>query len=1111
MKLPPLRKPATVIIAAFLASSAGLAQEAPKAPIEPLKAPIKEEIIEFAPFEVKALRDEGYRASSTLAGSRLNTNLKDVAASVAVLTSEFLDDLGATNIETAFAYIAGVETALNTDTSERGSSGELQDSNINTSPGGNRVRGLASADVTRDFFEVGSGNLDRYNVERIELVRGPNSILFGLGSPAGIINYTTKKPRFGRDSAETSVQLDSYGSYRATLDLNRELIKNALAIRIMALKADTKSMFATSFDKDERLTAAFQLQPFRGTTLRYSHERVSINARRPNYSVPIDNISHWMAQGRPIWDIRNPANRGKFPADNFPGGPNPNPLSGSPTTLNGGVEEFNSPFPYTNVQFFLPGTSDPTVPFITTKTAVGYRTGAEVNTVDGNTTLSLARSRSAFDQVSNFINTSFSDASLFPIYDINLAALPGNSQISHSNVHHVSLTQRLLSNLQFELAGFHDTTTNANTSRFDGADRAVSIDLNPVLLDGVTVNPGYLRPFISGRGGYRETERTNQAVRATLAYDLNFANVSSRLGFLGRYLFSAVAHRSRTDNYSASGSPSSVITTDSDTFGVNKTIYGHWVFQNWYLGDPFTAGQQTPNYTTFTTQEIDPSVPITVYRTTNGASPAAPLIWSNAAPVATGKLFSDASWAEFDVEGVGVTWQAYLWKDRIAATYGVREDTVSSYSTNQARDPITNLADPANPKVWGRALAAPGPDQTGRTSTKGLVFHPFKFLSLFYNESDNFSISPTRVYATLEPIPNSSGTGKDFGVVLRTPGEKIEVKLNHFKTSQKNVSGRGSLASTARFGVNTYERYVRATLTNFRNNRINQGTFNNGGTYTFRGQQMDRATFENFFAYRWYDPAATDKLGPPTELGYAAPANSDDTVDVDASGYEIELTYNPLPNWRIAFNATSVETIQTNIAPGFEEFVNARLPIWSKTWGDLQLDSNGNIIGASNGLRFQDRTTQPLMYTEYITQVVAARNTAKLAEGRVNVGQAKYAASLITNYSFRTGKLRGVSVGANMRWREGSALGYPIIDGPNGPVTDLANPYIGPDDFNLGVNASYRRKIFKDKVTWITRFQVNNLWGDDDVELSAINPDGTPAAYRVGREMFFQWSNTFQF
>lgn len=1082
----------------------------------------EEEVYELSPFEVDASKDSGYRVNSTLAGSRLNTQLKDVAASVTVLTGEFLDDLGATDIETAFSYVAGVETALNTDTSERGSSGELADSTVNTQPGGNRVRGLSRADVTRDFFPSGNGNLDRYNVDRIALVRGPNSILFGLGSPAGIINYKTKKATLGAEINEISFTVDSFGSLRSTFDFNRA-INDKLAVRVLALAEDTRSQYETSFDRDNRITGSVVFKPFEKTTLRLDAELTDNVARRPNYSLPIDNISHWMTQGRPVWDIRDPANQGVFPQANFPGGPVDTTNPASPQTLNGGVEEYNSPFPFTKVQLFIPGSADPSVPFITTQGATGYRDYDEdgnyknINLVSEDSRLVMARSRSALDEVDNFTNVSVSDERIFPIYDINLAALPGNRQIREGEVISASWTQKITDDLHFELSGYTDNTTNENTSRFNGADRAVSIDLNPVLLDGVTPNPGYLRPFISGRGGYNETEDDTEAYRASAVYDLDFDDVNDKLGFLGRHVFSASMSKTKTTSTRFSGSPSSPFSDDVATFGLNKSIYGYWIFQNWYLGDPFTADQAYPNYTTYTTQEIDPSTPVTVYRSLNGATEDDPLIWSNADPVETGVLYSRATWSDLDVEGEAISWQGYFWDNKIVATMGFREDTVASRSANQDKLE-TELVDPSNPEIWGPAIHErealardldPDASETGSTSTKGIVFHPFKWLSLHYNESDNFSVSPLRVYPTLDRIPNSSGVGKDMGFVVRTPDNKIELKLNRFETSQKNVSGSGSLANTARFGVNTYERFAWATIRNFRNNRIRD--YENGSYVVFEGQAMSQAEMEDYFRYAWYDPDSPNKIGEPTEDRYFSPVNSDDTVDINAEGYELEVTYNPTKNWRIAFNATKVETIQDNIGPGFNEYVGARIPIWEKTWKPWQLVHADGTVESFEGIKYQDNDIRNLMIDEYTNRIVSAQNTAKAGEGRTNVGLATYSANFITNYQFTDGRFKGLSVGANMRWSEGSAIGYPIIETADGPASDLANGFQSDSTLNIGINASFRKKIMDDKVTWITRLQVNNLVGDDKIMLSAMNPDGTPAAYRAGRERYLQWTNTFKF
>lgn len=63
-----------------------------------------EEIYELSPFEVDSRGDSGYMATHTLAGTRLNTSLKDVASSVSVFTEQFIEDLGAESIEELSNY-----------------------------------------------------------------------------------------------------------------------------------------------------------------------------------------------------------------------------------------------------------------------------------------------------------------------------------------------------------------------------------------------------------------------------------------------------------------------------------------------------------------------------------------------------------------------------------------------------------------------------------------------------------------------------------------------------------------------------------------------------------------------------------------------------------------------------------------------------------------------------------------------------------------------------------------------------------------------------------------------------------------------------------------------
>ena len=83
----------------------------------------EEEVFELTPFTVQEDEQNGYQATSTLAGSRLNTPLRDIGQSISVLTEEFFDDTGATDAETALSYVMSAEVS--------GEQGNFSSANIN--------------------------------------------------------------------------------------------------------------------------------------------------------------------------------------------------------------------------------------------------------------------------------------------------------------------------------------------------------------------------------------------------------------------------------------------------------------------------------------------------------------------------------------------------------------------------------------------------------------------------------------------------------------------------------------------------------------------------------------------------------------------------------------------------------------------------------------------------------------------------------------------------------------------------------------------------------------------------------------------------------------------
>ena len=274
-----------------------------------------DEIIQLSPFEVRAETDTGYQATETLAGTRIRTNLRDVGSAISVVTSEFLRDVGATDSSTLLQYTTNAEVAGTRGTyAGLGNATDINESGSLRAPNGaQRVRGLAAADTTRDFF-VTDIPWDSYNVDRIDIQRGPNSILFGLGSPAGIVNASTRNAEF-RNLGSVEARTGSYGTLRGSVDLNQEIVDNVLAIRVAGLWNDQKYQQNPAFQDDRRIYGALRFDPrlFKDrsahTSIKLKYEKGDIKANRPRITPPNDSITPWF---RPVDTTSLNGGMGKF-------------------------------------------------------------------------------------------------------------------------------------------------------------------------------------------------------------------------------------------------------------------------------------------------------------------------------------------------------------------------------------------------------------------------------------------------------------------------------------------------------------------------------------------------------------------------------------------------------------------------------------------------------------------------------------------------------------------------------------------------------------------------------------------------------------------------------
>lgn len=191
---PALRALVALCLPAF-----AFAQTAPT-----VTADRSEQTVVLSPFTVTVDKDTGYAASNTLSGTRLNTPIRDIPRAITIITRDFLDDTAAFNIAEAVRYTSGMVP--------HSSENAVFNENVYT------MRGFRVNVMMRDGALRVIGPANTQGIERVEVVKGPASILYGQTFPGGIINYITKKPLF-RDHAAVGVAAGSWNSLRGSLDV----------------------------------------------------------------------------------------------------------------------------------------------------------------------------------------------------------------------------------------------------------------------------------------------------------------------------------------------------------------------------------------------------------------------------------------------------------------------------------------------------------------------------------------------------------------------------------------------------------------------------------------------------------------------------------------------------------------------------------------------------------------------------------------------------------------------------------------------------------------------------------------------------------------------------
>jgi len=172
---------------------------------------------------VKGERRE-YGAKSTSTATKTNTEIRNVPQALTVISEKQIEDQAIRSFADLLAFVPGASPATG-------------ESNRDTFT----LRGNSS---TADFFADGLRDdvqyfRDFYNVDRVEVLKGPNAMIFGRGGGGGVVNRVLKRPTF-RDGGEGLISTDSHGSLRLSGDVDQALGGN-VGLRLNGLYENADS------------------------------------------------------------------------------------------------------------------------------------------------------------------------------------------------------------------------------------------------------------------------------------------------------------------------------------------------------------------------------------------------------------------------------------------------------------------------------------------------------------------------------------------------------------------------------------------------------------------------------------------------------------------------------------------------------------------------------------------------------------------------------------------------------------------------------------------------------------------------------------------------------
>ncbi len=712
----------------------------------PILPAAEREVVELSPFIVSSAGDEGYRAANTLSGTRMNTSLLYTPASISVLTKEFLDDIGAENVLDMLKFAANTEHERS---DPSGSISQAFDARAT-------IRGFTESVFSRDYLPNmvdGRGILasDRFNVDRADVSRGPNSILFGAGRPGGALNLTSKRAILNGRQKTVTLTVGDFAKKRSEFDFALPLVKDKLALRANGVWEDREGWFEFEMARQKGLALAATYQPFKHTQIRAGMERmVRDQVLGGSFPQADYGYSRWVKNGSPL--AGNPLLPFTNPAPTLIRSINTQQVIFAPQVRS---QPFRMSTIGADVRPDLPGAQ-----------ASGFW-----ETVSGpNAPIGFVVDDPYYGQV-----------------------IPANAYLGGSSrnanykytIYSLFLDQRI-GGLNFEF-GYNRTTYFRG---FTPAQANAVGDPNPVLpgayyADGdssiaggrppgtllpdiARANPFVGLPYVQYQAGLQQLDQRSESLRATVGYEFN---LKQRHPWLGRH--SVAMSWQHNYNLLGNGTMAEYNLAPGNTQLIDSAT--NIIFRRTYLDFWRPGGSRGA---------LDPYA----HPIPDGPGMKAAFIWNTEAP-----------WGETKSTSGMLAGQSSFFQDRLVITAGYRRERINNNNASLGGERLpnsTNLWKVRSYLFDDRTAIS----HTGATKTLGAVVMPLPWLGFSYNQSE--SVFPQSSFVDLYQrlLTPSEGEGRDLALRLNLLSGRLYVNVTTYRNSGHNQF-HDVVTNTTRTGI----------------------------------------------------------------------------------------------------------------------------------------------------------------------------------------------------------------------------------------------------------------------------------------------------------------------